>query len=137
LSLFRKNRDYKKLVEGIGGFFIHPRFSRMQSKEKGYVYFQEFIPNNDSDVRLIVIGDKAYGMRRLVRKGDFRASGSNEFVYKEIDKATLKTAFSVSKLLKLQCVAFDFVYLNGRPLIVEMSFGFGTKGSDKCPGFWN
>lgn len=38
----------------------------------------------------------------------------------------------------LQSVAFDFVFdENDNPLIVEMSYGFGTTGLNKAPGYWD
>src|SRR5690606_3879754 len=65
--------------------FTSTRFSKMYGKEKGYVYFQDFISGNDSDFRIIVIRSQfAYGMRRMNRKNDFRASGSSDFVYDNI-----------------------------------------------------
>lgn len=114
-------------------------FSKYKGNEKGYVYFQDFIPNNDFDVRLIVIGGKyAYGMKRINRKGDFRASGSENYAYDSIDKNTLQVVFKISNKLNLQSVAFDIIYTHeNHPVIIEMSYGFGTKGSGKCPGYWD
>ena len=44
----------------------------------------------------------------------------------------------VSKKLDIQSVAFDFVLdLNKKPLIVEISYGFGTKGIRGVPGYWD
>lgn len=140
---YRKWRNGKDsflgVCKGIYRLFVPTEFSMMHGREKGYVYFQEFIPDNSFDVRLIVIGARrAYGMKRLVRKNDFRASGSGQFVYDEIDNKTLDIAFSVAEKLKLQSVAFDFVYdADKNPLIIEMSYGFGTKGSNMCKGYWD
>jgi hypothetical protein len=37
----------------------------------------------------------------------------------------------------LQSVAYDFVLdENSKPLIVEMSYGFGTEGIGNAPGSW-
>ncbi|WP_262250020.1 ATP-grasp domain-containing protein [Parapedobacter soli] len=136
---FREGKaPFYRILTGIGRVFIVPEKARMVGAEKGYAYFQEFIPNNDYDIRLIVIGDKAYGMKRMNRKNDFRASGSANFVYDPIPPRVLKIAFETSEKLKLQSVAFDFVYDEERnPLIVEISYCFGTKGSSKCPGYWD
>ena len=114
------------------------QFDHYRGYERGYAYFQEFIPNNNYDTRIIVInGEKAFGEKRLVRKNDFRASGSGMFIYDDIDPQIVKTAFAVAKRLKLQSVAFDFVIdSNNNPLIVEISYGFGTKGAKNCPGYW-
>lgn len=57
------------------------RKRRMMGREKGYVYFQDFIPGNDFDTRVTVVGDRAFAFTRNVRPGDFRASGSGDIVY--------------------------------------------------------
>ena len=77
-------------------------------------------------------------MKRAVRKGDFRASGSNSFIYDELPKEMVQIAFEVTKKLKAKALAFDMVVENGTiPKILEISYGFGTDGSSKCKGYWN
>ena len=110
----------------------------MYPREKGNVYFQEFIPNNNCDTRIVVVGGKAAAERRMVRENDFRASGSGQFSYDNINIEAIKIAIDVAKRLKLQAVAFDFVEdENSNPLIVEISYGFGTSGIDNAPGYWD
>lgn len=112
---------------------------KFSQREKGYVYFQDFIPDNDSDIRLVVVNDKAFGEKRFVRKNDFRASGSHMRQYDKeiISDETLRISFEVAQKLKLQCVAFDYVYANGNPLIVEISFGTTPAAYKPCPGYWD
>ncbi|HLT41980.1 MAG TPA: hypothetical protein VKZ95_04680 [Sphingobacteriaceae bacterium] len=136
---FKEGKErFVDMIKGFVRLFIKPEFAKMSAKEKGYVYFQDFIAGNDGDIRIIVIGQKyAYGMKRMNRKNDFRASGSSNFVYDRISDDVLKVAFETAKKLNLQSVAFDFVKgENNEPLIVEISYGFGTKGSSRCPGYW-
>ena len=64
------------------------------------------------------------------------SSGSGEFEYVEADPTVLKIAFDVAVKLKLQSVAFDFIYNESQPLIVEVSFGFGTHGISHCGGYY-
>lgn len=127
------------VLKGIIRLGYPTEFSKMYAPEKGYAYFQDFIPNNNYDIRLIIIGgEKAYGMKRLVRQNDFRASGSNSFIYDKIDEQILKIGFETANKLNLQAVAFDFVYdINKSPLIIEMSYAYGTKGSRQCNGYWS
>lgn len=145
-KLKERIRKYKEgkdtlwgVCKGMGRLFIPTELAKIVGPEKGYVYFQDFIPNNKYDIRLIVIGgEKAYGLKRIVRKNDFRASGSKKFVYDQINNETIIKAFDIANKLKLQSVAFDFIYSNkGKPLIVEMSYGYGTEGSGKCKGYWD
>ena len=68
----------------------------------------------------------------------FRASGSGKFSFNDINIDAVEIALDVSKRLDLQSVAFDFVEdENSNPLIVEISYGFGTKGIDNAPGYWD
>lgn len=124
------------VIKGLGRLFIPTEYAKMHAKEKGYIYFQDFIPNNDSDYRIVVIGDKILAEKRYVRKGDFRASGSGDFEYTKVPQKILEIAFEIAEKLKLQTVAFDFVFDNKQPLIVEMSYCFGTKGLSHCPGYY-
>ncbi|WP_288651618.1 hypothetical protein [uncultured Parabacteroides sp.] len=132
------NVGFDEVIKGIYRFICKPEFDRMHGKEKGYVYFQDFMPNNTYDTRIIVIGGKyAFGEKRYVRENDFRASGSGVFSYDEVDENFVKVAFSTAKKIHAQSVAFDFIYdLERNPKIVEISYGFGTHGVDHCPGYW-
>lgn len=107
--------------------------------QKGYVYFQDFIPDNVFDDRVVVIGNRALFLRRGVRKGDFRASGSGLLKYEKelVPEDSLRIAFEVSKKLNTQSLAFDFVYdKEGNPLIVELSYAYSMgKAYDDCPGY--
>ncbi|MGG5599553.1 ATP-grasp domain-containing protein [Myroides sp. C8-3] len=133
---FRKSKQLKELIKIPVRFLINIFKSRV--REKGYVYFQDFIPNNKFDIRIVVIGDKAIGERRFVRENDFRASGSGNFSYEGVDTEVVKIAFSVARALKVQSIAYDFVLgVNGEPLIVEISYGFGREGISKAPGYWD
>jgi glutathione synthase/RimK-type ligase-like ATP-grasp enzyme len=131
--------DLRDLAEGLARFIVPPAFARIRGREKGYVYFQEFIAGNNHDIRIIVIDDKAFGIKRLVRNNDFRASGSGNIQYDRslFNEVTLKLAFELARKLKNQCVAFDFIYQDGNPLVVEISYGFLPKVYDPCPGYWD
>lgn len=138
--LFRLGKtSFRDILEGLARFFIAPPYARVRGRERGYIYFQEYISGNDSDVRVVVVGDKAFAIKRMVRKGDFRASGSGIIFYSKemIDEETVKLSFELARKLKIQCVAFDFVYKECNPLVVEISYGFSSLGYDPCPGFWD
>lgn len=129
-----------EVLKGIARLFYEPRFSKTMGREKGYLYFQEFMPANDSDTRIIVIEGKAFALKRMVRENDFRASGSGTFKFhrSEFDERCVQISFETTRKMKAQCVAFDFVFdPAGNPLIVEVSYGFGLGVYDKCPGYWD
>jgi glutathione synthase/RimK-type ligase-like ATP-grasp enzyme len=106
--------------------------------EHSYVYFQEFLSGNAFDTRITVIGDRAFGYRRMNRLNDFRASGSGDFVTdpKLIDKRCVEIAFKISKLGKFQSMAYDFLYKNGSPVVCEISYTFVDWMVQACPGHW-
>lgn len=114
-------------------------FARMHPREKGYVLFQNFIPNNQYDIRICVVDGKAFALKRLCREGDFRASGSGRIIYDkdQIDERCVSIAFETNKKLKTQSIAFDFVFdQSNNPLIVEISYGYAVAAYDKCEGHW-
>lgn len=131
--------SFWNLVKGIIRLFHTTEYARVTGREKGYVYFQDFIPGNKYDIRVVVVGDKAFAIKRLVRENDFRASGSGFILYEKehFDEKTVRMAFDVSEKVEDQCMAYDFVYLDGEPKIVEISYGFSKEGYDPCVGYWD
>ncbi|MCQ2343364.1 MAG: hypothetical protein MJ002_00365 [Paludibacteraceae bacterium] len=119
----------------------HPtEFDHYRQREMGYAYFQDFVPNNKFDTRVVVIGDKAFALKRFVRPNDFRASGSGDIIYdkNQIDERCVSIAFATKRKLKAQCIAFDFITNEQNdPMIVEMSYGFTADSYFDCPGYWS
>jgi glutathione synthase/RimK-type ligase-like ATP-grasp enzyme len=143
LDIFQKFKSGKstpfELLKSFARLFKLPEFTKMYSREKGYVYFQDFIPNNNFDIRIIVIGEKAFAFKRLVRQNDFRASGSGCFIYDklQIDLRCVEIGFDLNEKLKTQSIAYDFIYdKENNPKIVEISYGFNEKVYDQCEGYW-
>ena len=127
------------VMKGVIRLVYTTEYSRMTGREVGYIYFQDFIPENDHDIRVIVVGDKAFAIKRMVRYGDFRASGSGHILYnKELfNDEIIKLSFELAEKLKTQCIAFDFVYHVNNPLLLEISYGFVKEVYDPCPGYWD
>lgn len=128
------------IVKSIGRVIYSTKLARTIGKEKGYVLFQDFIPNNSYDIRVIVIGYRAFAIKRLVRKNDFRASGSGNNLYgkNNFNNDIIKLSFNMARRLNAQCVAFDYVFDSYlKPLIVEINYGFDQRGYFDCPGFWD
>jgi hypothetical protein len=131
-------------MKSVGRLFIPSReqaeFAKIRGRERGYVYFQEYIPDNNFDIRVIIIDNKAFALKRMNRKDDFRASGSGNIVYerKEVDERCVQIAFNVTTALKLQCAAYDLVFdKNNIPKILEVSYGFLREAYYACPGYWD
>lgn len=127
-----------EIAKAIAHIVVPIQLEKTQGRERGYVYFQDFIPNNTFDIRVVVIGNKAFAIKRHTRKNDFRASGSGFIEYKKelFDDSLIKISFDNANKLNAYCTAFDYVFLDGKPLIVEISYGFNKKGYYDCPGYW-
>lgn len=138
---FRRDQSIKSFLyisKGLARLLIPKEAEVNFPTEKNYAYFQDFIPNNNHDIRIIVIGKRAFAIKRMVREGDFRASGSGRIIYDpmQIPKECLTIAFNISERLRAQCLAYDFVFDGSRPLLVEVSYSFSRKGYLPCPGYW-
>jgi glutathione synthase/RimK-type ligase-like ATP-grasp enzyme len=131
--------NFRDLLEAIVRFVLPPPYSRVRGHENGYIYFQKYITGNNHDIRVIVIRDKALAIKRMVRENDFRASGSGEILYDRsmFDEKIIRLSLDLAAKLKTQCVAFDYVNDNGKPLVVEISYGFSPGGYEPCPGYWD
>lgn len=110
-------------------------------RHKNYVFFQEYLSGNYFDTRVTTVGKRVHAFRRFVRKNDFRASGGEEWDInpEHIDKRMLKIALDISKKMKFQIMAYDFIYDKEKnPKIVEISYLFGQPGyPDFMNGYWD
>jgi glutathione synthase/RimK-type ligase-like ATP-grasp enzyme len=108
--------------------------------EKGYVYFQKFIPGNTCDLRITVVGNRAWGFHRIVRENDFRASGSGMIDYDvaAIPLEIVRKSFDISRKFKMQSICFDWVHdAEGNYYFVEISYAFVDEAVYNCEGFWD
>lgn len=138
--LYRLGRtDFKDCVKGVLRFFVPTYYCSVVGRDKGYVYFQDFIPDNDHDVRVLYNYGKSLAFRRVVRCGDFRASGSRVFDYEQsrVPEKAIQLAFEVARKLKIQSAAFDFVMKEDEPLLVELSFASGPSPEQNDHGYYD
>ena len=109
--------------------------------EKGYVYLQEFVPNDGYDMKVVVVGDKLSGVVRPVRSHDFRASGGGEVFFdkKYFTKEIIQSAFRITDELGMQCIGYDYVVnkKSREALIVEMSYGFSHNAILSAGGYFD
>jgi len=107
-------------------------------RHKNYVLFQEFLPGNDFDTRVAVIGNRAFAQRRFNRKDDFRASGSGSFDTdpSKIDLEAVRLAFRVAERLKTQSVAIDCLLRGKERVVGEISYSYVCWIGHECPGHW-
>jgi glutathione synthase/RimK-type ligase-like ATP-grasp enzyme len=141
--VFKRDKSFHALVGILKGFircFIPKDHIKFAANEKGYVYFQDFIPKNSFDTRLVVVGNRCIAMRRYCRENDFRASGSGIIAYERelFDMRMIKIAFEVAKKIGSQSLAFDFITNEKSPLIIELSYCYAMGDAyDNCHGYWD
>ncbi len=124
------------LKQQISHRFISPNWLI----HKNYVLFQEYLPGNNYDTRITVIGNRAFGFRRFNRDGDFRSSGSGKIDYDvhSIDMNFVRKAFEMSLKCGFQSMAYDFLYdLEGKNSFCEMSYTYVDTAIFNCPGYWD
>ncbi|MGL4358059.1 MAG: ATP-grasp domain-containing protein [Cetobacterium sp.] len=68
---------------------------------------QEFVPDLESDWKILVFGKKFYALNRKVRKNDFRASGSGKLSFFDPPKEVLDYAYKIYKKLDVPIVSLD------------------------------
>lgn len=106
--------------------------------QHGYFFMQEFLPGNDFDVRVTIIGDRAFAFRRFNRPGDFRASGSGRIDWDpaQIGEDALRLAYRVARQLAAQTIAVDILRRGTEPVIAELTLAYASWAVRDCPGHW-
>ena len=107
--------------------------------QKNYLYVQDYLPN-DYDIRVTIIGKRAFGFTRMNRTNDFRASGSGKIIYdlSKVPIEAIKIAFEISKKQNFQSMAYDFLLnKSNSPVIGEISYCFNNKAVYNCEGYWD
>ncbi len=118
----------------------YPQLPPGAVRERGYAYVQEFVPGNLHDIRVTVIGNRAFGFIRRNREGDFRASGSGLIDHDpaNIPPEAVRIAHDVSRNSGFQSMAYDFLVSDrGLPLLNEISYGYVSAAVRDCPGHWD
>jgi Glutathione synthase/Ribosomal protein S6 modification enzyme (glutaminyl transferase) len=121
--------------------WIHKGYKKVSARRNKFL-IQKFIPNLDSDWKVLVFGSRFYVFRRPVRAGDFRASGSGHknYLYGDqvvVPEGMLNFASSIYKALNVPHVSLDIAYDEKEFFLIEMQFlYFGTVGQEKANCFY-
>ncbi|MEG1916917.1 MAG: hypothetical protein RR061_09605, partial [Muribaculaceae bacterium] len=129
------------ITKAWGRIFITPQQAKQLPTQKGYVYFQEFIPNDGFDFRLEIVKDQMIALVRLCRKNDFRASGGHmdHFNHEYITEDVIRFGFDVYDKLNMQSCALDIVRDNrtNRLYVVEVCYCYGVDKDEFEHGYWD
>jgi len=91
-------------------------------RQKNYVYFQEYVPNDGFDIRVILVGNRAFGYYRRVLEGDFRASGMNTVERRALPEEAIRVALEVQRCVRSPQLVVDMVHAaDGRYVVIEYS----------------
>lgn len=139
---FRRDKTLASFVSigrGVARAIVPHENNLRVPLQRDYVYFQDYIPDNNFDIRVVVIGERAFAIKRMVREGDFRASGSGTIIYDpaQIPNECLRLAFEVTSALQSQSCAFDFIRVKNTYVIIEISYAFTSAAYKLCPGYWD
>ncbi|HET6588193.1 MAG TPA: hypothetical protein VFG67_10550 [Oleiagrimonas sp.] len=107
--------------------------------QHGYFYVQEFIPGNNCNIRVTIIGSRAFVFRMFNRPDDFRASlidGNMDWNPDKVGEDAIHLAWRAARQLGTQAVAADIIYRDSQPVLVELTLNFASWAVRDCPGHW-
>lgn len=98
---------------------------------------QAFVPQQKFDIRVTIIGGRAFFFLRHNRKNDFRASGSGAISYDQsMADSYIFQAFKIADEIGLHTAAFDFLASEKAAVAIEVSPQFDPVAVHGCPGYW-
>ncbi len=98
---------------------------------------QPFLEKLNCDYRVLVIEQRFYAMRRDVRKGDFRASGSKKFHHHDVPRELLDYAKEVFNELNNPFISMDLAFKDGKPYLIEFQgTNFGSTVIRASSGYY-
>ncbi len=102
----------------------------------GNYILQQFLPGATGDWKVLVFGDHLYCLRRSVRPGDFRASGSGRFKFETPGPGVLDFAADFAQRLEAPMVSLDIIERGEDCHLIEFQgLHFGTYTIDEAPGY--
>ncbi len=146
VGIFEKIRKLKKgeasikdVAKEVGHVLFQYQIEKSKGREKGYVYFQEFIPHCEYDIRVQFIGNRCYAMKRYVRKNDFRASGGGNIDYdgSKLPIEVIELSFSIAKILNMQTLALDLIPVADSYKLAEISYAFAIDQGECDFGYYD
>ena len=102
--------------------------------QKGYLYWQEFVQDNQNDYRVTICNDIVWALKRFNRDDKPFASGSGKIqpvtqIDENAEKA-IRLCLNISKKINTQFMAYDVVFDGEKPRVLEMSSAWVTKPAD-------
>lgn len=127
------------LAAARGGWLLAHAMGKIKEEESyRSVYWQEFVPGNDADLRITVIGsDRAFGFWRRNRPNDFRASGSGRIDYETpVPEDAVRYCMKLNQGLDFDSMAYDLLFTPNGFIINEISYGYLASAIYNTPGYY-
>lgn len=110
------------------------------TSQKGYLLWQEFVRSEDgTDIRVVINGDVAYGLRRFIRSADkpfASGSGKREIITSMDGDPFAVRAFALAHRIAAErgfrWACFDFVQTSSITHVLEVSFSWVEHAYSGC-----
>ncbi len=132
-----RSRSMLRDLKDFGRAFRHRGYTR-ESRNRRKFIVQTFIEGLSNDWKILVFGEKYYVLHRDVRTGDFRASGSGRFEFKQqLPDGMLEFASTVFQSFSVPTISMDVAF-DGRQfhLIEFQCVHFGSTAIEKAPFYY-
>lgn len=117
-----RNKSHARRIIASAFSAVGRKTDSNYARQKNYVFFQEYVPNDGYDVRVIVVGHHLFGYYRKVPSGDFRASGMGYVEKRDLPHDAMALALRLNDVVKSPMLVVDMVRaLTGQYLIIEFS----------------
>ena len=126
VGLLKNKSQAKRYIKKAFGKGIETFFK--EDLQRGYVYFQEYLKNNDGDYRIVCYGnERISGFFRYNRDNAKFASGSGKFNFNPLPEDLLEFTYKVHQQLGSKPVmSYDILKDNSNNwVITEISVVFG------------
>jgi glutathione synthase/RimK-type ligase-like ATP-grasp enzyme len=120
-SLFKTIRTI--IAKPIKRYILHKKVIEFNSKDFFHFFkrfiIQDFKPNLTYDYKVLVLYDKYYVLKRYTKKNDFRASGSGNFVFEEVENTLLDYAYKVFNKFNEPMMSLDICFDGNEFYLIE------------------
>jgi len=120
--------------------FLHLNYSDEKLnyyKDHSNFVIQEFIPNLSFDYKVLVFFDKYYVLKRNINENDFRASGSGNFEFVEIEDSLLDYSELIFKKFNEPFMSLDICFDGKEYYLIEyQGIHFGPYTQIYSGGFY-
>ena len=107
VKLLKSRHEARRFIRSVFSVGLDTSFPYF--RQKGYVYFQKFIPDASFDLRIIMVGKKIFGYYRFTPKNDFRASGAGLVEKTGFPVEAVLLALKVKEVLPSTIIAVDLL----------------------------